>query len=334
MGSQLPIYDNDFPLGSLKIDGVPVTANIGIPIQGKYIFVKPHSGLDIYDGLSPQKAVKTLARAKVLATADQNDVVVMFSESNTGTITSDLQLTNLDWNKDLVHLIGVGAGSFLGQRSRVGWSTSTSTAIATPLFTLSANSCLISNVEFISELAGGTSQPGCMNVTGMRNKVFNCQISGMANADQVIAGAYSLYLNAAAENLFERCYIGLDTIPRATDTTSEIRLANAATRNMFLDCTIATQIGHNTYSPYVYFNGADAIDRWLHFKRCSFINFSVNYAYTQSVAFLHSATPTKGVTWVEYSSAMATNWSAAGVKTYISNPLINTAYTGGTGYAS
>ena len=329
MGAQIPNYDNDFP--SLKVGGVPVST--GIPIQGKYIFVKPYSGYDSNSGLNPQNAVKTLAQAQRLAVANQNDTVVMFAESNTGANTTDYQSALLDWNKDAVHLVGVNAGSFIGQRSRIAVN-SAATAIATELFRLSANNCLLSGLEVFAGLAAATSMLGGMSITGMRNKVYNCQISGMGHADNVVAGAYSLYLNGASENLIEKCYIGLDTIPRATNTTSEILLANAATRNMFLDSTIASQIGHATYSPYVYFNGATAIDRWLKFTRCDFIAFAVNYGFTQTVAFKHSAVPTQGVTWVRDCGAMATNWAAAGNKVYLVNSLINTAYTGGTGYAS
>lgn len=306
----------------------------GLPTGGQAWFVDPYYGSDGNSGRRPDKPVKTLTKGLSLATADQNDIIYLLARSNTGTYTTDYQTAMLDWNKDGVHLIGVNAGAMIGQRSRIAWASTASVAIATELFRVSADNCLIANIEVFQGLASGTSMLGGVNVTGTRNKFFNCQMSGMGHADNVIAGAYSLALTGAAENLFERCYIGLDTIPRATDTTSEIRVLSAATRNIFLDCVVVSQIGHATYSPYVYFYGADAVDRWLLFKRCTFLNFATNYGFTQAVAFLHSATPTKGVTWVDQCSAMATNWSAAGVKTYISNPAINTAYTGGTGYAS
>jgi hypothetical protein len=303
----------------------------GIMTQGQAWFVKPYSGNDGNSGKRPDRAVKTLAKALSLATADQNDTVYLMAESNTSANTTDYQSSQLDWNKDGVHLIGVNAGSFIGQRSRIAQiSTWTS---ANPLFKLSADNCLIANLGLFSGVADATTL-GCMTVTGTRNKIYNCQISGIGNAANDIADAYSLYLNGAAENIFERCYIGLDTIPRSTNTNSEIRVAGSATRNTFLDCTVVSQIGHATYHPYVYLSGATAIDRWLHFKRCTFLNFATNYGFTQAVVFLHSATPTAGVIWVETSSAMATNWSATGVKVYISNSVINTAYTGGTGYTA
>lgn len=323
------------PLSSLvPATGMAFMGFPGLPSGGRSFFVDPYYGLDGNSGLKPDRPLQTLAAALDKATANQNDIVYMLARSNTGTYTTDYQTAVLDWNKDAVHLIGVNAGPMVGQRSRIAWASTTDVATATELFKLSANNCLISGIEFYQGLASGTSMLGCMNLTGQRNHLYNCQISGMGHADNVIAGAYSLHVNGAAENLIERCYIGLDTIARATDTTSEIRFSSAATRNTFRECMVVSQIGHATYSPYVYFNGADAVDRWVAFIGCDFLNFSTNYAFTQAVAMLHSATPTKGVTWVRGCGAMATNWSAAGVKTYIVNSVINTAYTGGTGYAS
>lgn len=314
--------------------GMQHLAGQGMLSQGKAIFVRPYTGSDANSGLRPDRAVKSLTQALTLATANQNDVVYLMAESNTAANTTDYQTTLLNWNKDGVHLVGVNGGSAIGQRSRIAWASTASTSIDTELFRLSANNCLIANVEMYQGLASATSMLGCMSITGMRNKIFNCQISGMGHADNVIAGAYSLHMNGSSENLIERCYIGLDTISRATDTTSEIRFSASAARCIFKDCTIVSQVGHATYSPYVYFNGAMAIDRWVKFENCDFINFSPNYAITQAVAMLHSATPTTGITWVRNCGAMATNWSAAGVKTYLVNSAINTAYTGGTGYAS
>ena len=322
----------NFPNG-ISSFGVPILGGLP-PFTGKYIFVKPNSGLDGNDGSSPSAPVKTLAKALSLATADKNDVVFLIAESNTGTLTTDYQTAMLDWNKDGVHLIGINAGASFGQRSRIAWSASASVAIATELFRVSADGCLISNIEVFQGLAGGTAMLGGTNVTGTRNKFINCQLAGMGHADNVIANAYSLALTGAIENTFERCSIGLDTISRAVDTTSELRVLSAASRNIFKDCIINSQIGHATYSPYVYFYGATAIDRWIMFENCKFINFATNYGFNQTYAFKHSAIPTQGATLINGGMCMAGNWAATGNHVYLSAPLINTAYTGGTGYVA
>ena len=311
----------------VQMFGPPIT-------QGQAWWVAPYSGSDTASGKRPNQPLKTLKEALAKATANRNDVVYMFAESNTAANTTDYLTSYIDWNKDGVHLVGVNAGPQIGQRSRVAWKSTASVALATELFRVSANNCYIANLEVFQGLASGTSLLGGMNVTGSRNKFYNCQISGMGHADNVIANAYSLALTGAQENLFERCYIGLDTIPRATDTTSELRVLTAATRNIFKDCTFASMIGHATYSPYVYFYGATAIDRWIMFDNCKFINFATNYGFTQTYAFKHSATPTQGAVIVNGGTCMAGNWAATGNHVYLSAPLINTAYTGGTGYVA
>jgi hypothetical protein len=246
-----------------QLGGVPVG---GPMTQGKAIFVKPYSGSDSADGLSPSAAVKTLTKALALATANQNDVVYMFAEGNTAALTTDYLSTALDWNKDFVHLIGVNAGPWLGQRSRVAFVSTYDTAA--PLFTVSANHCFIANIEFYEGVAG-TAPLGCVKVTGMRNRFFNCQISGVGHASNDLTAAYSLYVSGN-ENHFQHCYIGLDTIVRAT-CTAEIRLVGTAaakvTRTIFEDCII------NSWSSLTTFKALATtyIDRFVILKNCMII---------------------------------------------------------------
>lgn len=236
--------------------------------QGKAIFVRPRTGLDGNSGLSPKRAVQTLVKALSLATANQNDIVYLLAESNTAGSTTDYQSSTLNWNKDGVHLIGVNAMPFLGQRSRVAFLSTYDTA--SNLFTLSANGCRIEGVEFFAGVAG-TTPTGCMQVTGQRNRIRKCQISGMGNAANDIAGAYSLYLNAAAENFFDDCYIGLDTVTLGAAANSQILTASAATRNMFRRCIISTYTNHATNNVFLRCPAA-SLDRWLIFDDCLFLN--------------------------------------------------------------
>lgn len=259
--------------------------------QGRIIFCRPGTGSDGRDGSTPQKAVKTLAEALSLATAGQNDIVALMYESNTAANTTDYQSTQLDWNKEGVHLIGIGAGSFLGQRARIA-AISTYTSVLPP-FKLSANNCLVQGIEFFMGVAD-TTPLGCVQVTGQRNVMRRCQISGIGNANNDIAGAYSLNLSGAAENVFEDCYIGLDTIVRSAQANCELLVDTISVRNKFVDCTIAAMIGHTSNHPLVRLTGATAIDRWLHFKRCLFLNESVNYAIAQTGNFKLSADLTQG----------------------------------------
>ncbi len=255
-------YTN-FPNGLTSM-GVPV---FGATVtQGNVYFVKPSSGSDGNDGKTPATAFKTLATALGAATANQNDIIYMFAESNTAANTTDYQSSNLAWNKDAVHLIGVNCMPFMGQRSRIA-PLSTATAFA-DLFTLSANNCMIANIEFFqgAMATNPSAASTCVKVTGQRNHILNCQISGMGDIAGSLddAGSNSLTLSGS-ENLFENCYIGLDTVIRATSVT-EVVISGGA-RNIFKDCQFETYTSGSTFK-MVSINAA--CDRFIKFLNCDF----------------------------------------------------------------
>ncbi len=237
------------------------------PTQGNIFFVAPGTGNDNNAGTA-DSPFATLTRAHSLTTAGQNDIVYQLAQSNTAAATTDYQTATLNWNKDLVHLIGVNGGPMLGQRSRVALNAAYATA--SNLITVSANGCLMANLEFFAGVASALPT-GCMQLTGQRNHFINCQISGMGAAANDIAGAYSLYLNAGAENVFDGCYIGLDTVTLGAAANSQIKCASAATRNLFRECLIATYTNHATNNNFLR-APTGSLDRWLQFDNCRFIN--------------------------------------------------------------
>lgn len=320
----------NFPDGITSF-GMPVFGG-GFVSQGNFWFVKPYSGSDAWDGKTPATAFKTLAKALDSATADQNDIVFLMSESNTAANTTDYQSSTLDWNKDLVHLIGVNAGSFVGQRSRVALISTYVTA--SNLFTLSADGCLISGIGFYAGVAD-TNPTGCLNLTGSRNLITNCQISGIGSDEMDIAGAYSLRL-AGAENVIRQSYIGLDTIDRGSAANSEIYIPTGGLRNYLEDCKIVSRIQHSTNSPQVRIAGGAMGNPGLivGFNKCAFLNSSTNYGYAQTYAIVFTAAPTAGFVMVENSFGNVTNWGAAGNKLFIHNSTLNTGYNDGIAYSS
>ena len=254
-------------MGQTNFDVVKANAFIGAQFltQGQQFFVKPRTGSDGNDGKSPRRAFQTLAKALSAATANQNDVVWMFAESNTAGSTTDYQSANLDWNKDLVHLIGVNAGGFIGQRSRVA-PLSTVTAFAN-LFTVSANGCYIANIEFFQGAmnTNPTAASTCVTVSGQRNHFVNCQISGIGDSTLDDAGSNSLTITGS-ENTFDDCYIGLDTVIRATSVT-EVVLSGTPTRNVFRRCHFETYTSGSTFKMITIPTG---MDRFTKFVDCDF----------------------------------------------------------------
>jgi len=261
-----------------------------LPTQGNIFFVNPANGDDNNPGTSDQP-LKTLAQALSLATPNQNDTIFLCASSNAAGSTTDYQTQTLTWNKDLVHLIGINAGPLYSQRSRVAFFSSY--AAAGPLFVVSANDCLIQNIEFFMGVAS-VLPIGCVKVTGERVVFRGCQIAGIGASTNDIAGAYSLNLSGCNECLLDDCTIGLDTIVRAAQANSEILVDTASTRCHFRKCRIVSMIGHVSNHPQVKLNGATAIDRTLIFEDCLFLNESINYAYAQASIFKLTAALTQG----------------------------------------
>ena len=275
--------------------------------QGKNIYCRPRLGNDGNTGLTPVAAVKTLKQALSLATANQNDTVYLMAEGNSAANTTDYQSSTLNWNKDGVHLIGVQAGQRLSHRARVGLISTYDTA--SNLFTLSANGCLIQNIEFFAGVAG-TSPTGCMTVTGMRHHIKNCHIAGIDNDNNDIASASSLYIwGNASENYFENCVIGCDTISRGSAASIyEINMLSATgttpgtgfgllkpARNIFKGCYIIGLAG--SASQYFFLRvGSGGADRFVMFDDCVFINAATAVGGGASMGYAFSvATDANGL---------------------------------------
>jgi hypothetical protein len=132
---------------------------------------------------------------------------------------------------------------------------------------LSANNCLFSNLEFFQGAPGSGTTSICFQVSGQRNRIYNCQISGMGDLTAVadVSGSRSLKLSGS-ENIFQHCYIGLDTAIRATMTT-EVEIS-AGARNTFEDCHFET---YTSLSTFKMVSVATGCDRWVKFVDCDFV---------------------------------------------------------------
>ena len=230
----------------------------GLGFTGNCWYVKPSSGSDSNSGDQPTTAFKTLAKALSAATANNGDVVYLLAESNTATSTFDFQSVALDWNKDGVHLIGVSAAPQLG--SRAGIRNATTATTIEDLFTVSANNCLIANLEiFMGDVTTSTAtSPRAMVVSGMRNRIVNCQISGNGSSDLTMdtAGARSLAVTGP-ENTFQHCYIGLDTVLRVT-SLAEMEITANAKRCVFEDCIVNSYTSLTTFKAILMTSGSSA----------------------------------------------------------------------------
>lgn len=266
----------------------------GFLTQGNVYWVRPTNGNDINNGLSPATAFQTLAAALAATTANQNDVVLLCAEGNSANATTARQNALLDWNKDMVHLIGLNSGPLLGQRSRIAFTAAY--AGATDLFKLSANGCLIQGIEFFMGVAS-VNPTGCVTVTGQHNVFRRCQIAGMGNTANDISGAYSLQLKGCEESLFDDCTIGQDTVQLGAGTSNSVILfaANAGvgvTRVQFRNCRILLNTSSATACLFIR-AAASTMDREQIFEDCQFLNAiaSGSTTLTHGSAIVGSGSP-------------------------------------------
>lgn len=297
----------NFPNG-LEVYGVPVFGG-NFVTQGNVYFVCPRTGSDANPGNTVDAPFASLTAALAAATANQNDVVYLMAQGNTAANTTNYVSAAFDWNKDGVHLIGVNSAPQIGQRSRVGQLSTVKTI--ENMFTVSANNCIIANIEFFQGVATSTAtSPVAVTISGQRNHVINCQISGNGDTGGSMdtAGARSLVVSGS-ENLVENCYIGLDTVIRATQA-AEVALSGSPTRNIFRNCFFNT---YTSASGFLMVTVAATMDRFTLFDNCIFNNvLNISSATTATAVFGGSTSSINGTILLRTPTASGfTNYTAA-----------------------
>ncbi len=258
----------NFPYG-LSSFGTVLPSSIGMQ-SGATFFVDPVNGNDGNDGGSPVTAFKTLPIAYAACTAAKGDTVYLISN---GAASGTARLTSLlTWEKANTHLIGVCAPSQLSQRARVSDPSAQATTFP-ELFKLNAAGCRIENIQFFQN--NSTDEDTiCFEVgsAAVSCYIANCAISGMGNLTPAArAGSMTLKL-VGAENVFDQCTIGIDTITRGAN--SEIVIAgtgaSGAARNIFRNCYFPT---YTSSASHLWVSAAaSTFDRWILFDNCTFMN--------------------------------------------------------------
>jgi len=249
-----------------QLGGAPVMAGVPFGKNAKYYFVDPANGSDGNDGLSPTNALAGIEAAYAKTTANQHDTIFYIAGSSGVNLAAAVT-----WSKNYTHLIGIAAPTRMAQRARI-FQTSTLTG-ASPLLTVSATGCIFKNFYIFQGVADATSLIN-VSVTGGRNYFENVHFAGGGHATQAINGGASLKLDAAEENTFVNCTIGVDTVDAATGMVG-LLMDGDAHRNVFEDCYFRMRAG-NTGAAFVEVADATGIDRDTTFKRCSFINNSTS----------------------------------------------------------
>jgi hypothetical protein len=264
----LTTQNNGGSLQQSTLSTINTLASAFLPTQGNIFFVNPRTGDDVSGNGTRENPYRSVPAAFSKCVAGQNDTIMLCASGNAAAETTDYQTTSLLWNKDLVHLIGVNDGPIYSQRSRIAFASTYATAAA--LINVSANGCAFRNIEFFMGVASALPL-GCMVVSGQRNVFENCHIAGFGNAANDIVGGYSLSLAGAAENLFQDCTIGLNTVTLGAAANSQIVCSAAATRNWFRNCRVTTYTNSATNNVFLRAPAA-SLDRELVFEDTQFVN--------------------------------------------------------------
>jgi hypothetical protein len=281
-----------FPNGASSF-GVPMVGGVPFGPNSVAWFVDPQNGVDGNDGQSPTTAFATLYRAQYAAAAGRNDVVFLLgtmSASSSTAGTARLSLANavsaaaivgatvptdgvLTWAKNGVHLIGVAAPS-QNSRARIAPPSGTYTAAtfgSANFVTVSATGCIFANISVYQGFSTGTTAQICWTDTGGRNVYENCEFLGMNDAASAQnASSRSVKISGSGESVFVNCQIGGDTTTR-TVANASLELAGGTTRNKFVDCIFPFHTS-NAGVLGILGTGANCVDRWNLFDRCTFFN--------------------------------------------------------------
>lgn len=258
------------PFQNITSNGVPVIPGVGL-FSGRYIYCDAVNGSDTNIGTA-DRPVASLTQAYALATAGKNDVIVIVGDGAT-TATQRLS-AKLTWAKNATHLMGMTAPA-INKRARISTVSGATTNISN-LIDVTANGCCFLNFSLFQGVGQTSTAEELFQVSGSENYFGNIDFLGMGSvAGAAEAGSYSLKLYGAQENVFENCYIGVDTRDRdAANTNILIRKnasAVASTRNIFRNCTVAMR-ATDTDPTFVNSNEAGGLDRFVLFDGCTFIN--------------------------------------------------------------
>lgn len=324
----------DFPNGITSF-GVPVFGTPGlVGMSGaKVYFVDPTSGIgsDGYEGTADRPMLTLEAAYDKLVSGRGDTIVLKGGPDSSGSTSMTVRLAAaFTWAKHNCRLIGLSSPTRVGQRSRITGPAAGGTF--SPVFTVSGSGNEFLNFAVFDDY---TVDPVAVKVTGQRNYFGNVNMQGMGAATGAddAAGA-SLWIAAGAENTFEKCTIGLDTIPRST-TNGEILLTAAATRNVFHDCDI---VSYSDNAGHLFVKAANSgdLDRYTLFNDCRFHNAPTGIAsgttMTQAMNVHASA---GGYIWVTGMSSLlgATDWAAADNGNVFVDRAVSAAGTAGLAIA-
>jgi len=278
-------------LGNLSVLGVPIVGTV----FGNAYFVDYRNGADTNNGMSRDKAFKTLSAAVDAATDNNNDVIFIDGDS---TVVETAMLTI---SKNRLHFVGCnGLHGHYGAGAKVSL---TATAGATNIATIK-NTGVRNSFYGIKFMNSSTVAEGlyCFVEGGEYTRFFNCEFYKENDLDQT--GAADFVANGDSMMMYN-CTIGSSAnaisgaIIRANVLfTKAIAGAGKVARDNWFENCILWRRSSNVANRFVYGAAATDIERFCVFKSCLFANAKNASAIpAQNVAFGASLTVGEVLLW-------------------------------------
>jgi hypothetical protein len=197
------------------------------------------------------------------------------SLANAQAIDSTVTAGTLVWSKNACHLIGMTAPTGVAARARFAPPTGTYTQAtfgSGNFVTVSASGCYFANFSLFNGFSTGGNSQICWTDSGGRNYYYGVDFGGAGDAASAQStSSRSLKLSGTTgEHTFERCTIGLDTVTK-TVANASLELSGGIPRVKFIECDFPMMTSAAT-PVCIVTSAASAIDRWIKFDRCAFMN--------------------------------------------------------------
>lgn len=296
-----------------KIYPEDLAGMIGLPHVGNIFYVDAGNGNDSTNsGTSQNDALKTVAAAYAKMTADQDDVLVIASESSTGRTSESAVVT---WAKRRTHIIGNGPARTVNSRNGIGvYASNTASA-----FVISATNCSFNNISFAA--FGDTDV--MVEITAGNNTFNNVHFQGIANTTPAgETGARSILITGAGENEFNNCTIGVDTVTRSVANAS-LELTGSCARNIFRGCIFPIYTS-SADALFVKADTGNCTERFLIFEDCIFNNADTGSSTTMTIAMDLSSTGNGTVFLKDSYAKGCTDWTNTFNNLFVTMPLADT----------
>jgi len=291
----------------LSSSTLPIVAALP-PIRGRWFFVDGTDGSDAYDGLSPERPLKTLyatttttgdTGAYAKCTTAVGDGICILSSATASASKSITISASFTWSKCGITVVGIDSGSFYNHRARI---TFASAVTGYYLFNLTGHNNRFENVSFYNGSDLSDAQITTVKMvaaTGSsiaRNKFENCHF--VCTPGTASAYKCDLWLENAHENEFLTCTFGNASYDAGNNAACHIYIAGGANtgnaQNLFRDCIAVAQVSTGTAFGGLKSGSATSLNGAMFFDNCRFAVWQANAGVTAMASWFIGTCPTTG----------------------------------------